>query len=111
MWLNDRLGHEVSASLVVNLDGYVGTLLDVHGVLKHWRQIDESEIVGPPSHEARGMYAVGESVVLDLSKLPTGALGRVGVYARTGASELEIQLTDDVALSVLDPSRFIAGGD
>lgn len=122
MWLNERLGRVVTATVAVELGGYSASLLEASGPLRHWRDADEeasqaSNEAGLLREDIAGRYYVGNSAdaaALDLSDLPD----EVTIYQRelpllpddealgaSPASELRVELAKNAWLSVIEPMR------
>lgn len=78
LWLNDHCGQGVTATVGVGVDGVTETLLEVGGVLRHWRQGEQAEAVADLDPTGRrediiGVYRIGDAG-LDLSRLPAAAV-------------------------------------
>ena len=95
-WLNDRIGKEVNVSVKVERGGFAADLVTAEGVLRHWSGGGGLAWSSSQRADLEGSYEVGgEAVSLDLSKI-------VAVDAESSRSQLIIELSHDVWLSVLD---------
>lgn len=115
LWLNDRLGKNVSVSLMIHRGDFSTDLLTAEGVLNHWREGEgeDSYWSVTPRDDISGLYMIGAEnglvgAIAD-THLNLTRLGGLGVHTRNlpgyakSTDELVIQIADDVELSIIVP--------
>jgi hypothetical protein len=103
LWLNDRVGKSVHASVKLDKGDYSVTLLSVEGDLHHWR--DDPRFPNPAEawmghsrDDIMGLYSVGRDAQIDLT---TDVLG---AWARDDLDSLRVALAHDVYIEVIEQS-------
>jgi hypothetical protein len=73
LWLHDRLGRDVNASITIERGDLELGVLEVSGKLRHWSEGKWSRAVS--RDDVVGLYAVGENCALDLSDVQPLEIG------------------------------------
>lgn len=106
LWLNDRLGKSVHASLEVEKGDVSVSLLAVQGELRHWRDDYPGHAWDThPREEITGLYSVGgENGSIDLTDV-----ARRSFWMRPDGESLDVELAEDVWLEIVEQREIDPG--
>jgi len=103
LWLNDRIGQSVNASIVFDIGDYSVTILEGEGILEHWSTRHPHGLGLGPRDDVAGWYCVGET------RLDVTELGSAEVT--TMFDELMVEFGNGVFLRVLTQEELPEDGE
>jgi hypothetical protein len=101
LWLNDRLGKNVHASVTVDLGSHSMSVLAAEGVLRH---VGATGAQTHPRDDIMGMYTIGgQTTLVDL----TGLEHFRPIAIHDDLQWLKVELAEDVSLEIVEPTRSL----